>query len=126
MTSRIKGPSAPSGGPPPVDETSAVDATEGVREPDAADAPSGVSGPEAARATDAPDAVAQVAAQLRAGEIGVDQAVELLIEDAIQRQVGRAVDGRTELAPQLRELLRGYATSDPFLLAKIRRLTLVK
>ena len=123
MTSRIKGPS---GGPPPVDEAGAVDAPEGVREPDAADAPSAVGGTEAARSTDATDAVSQVAAQLRSGEIGVDQAVELLIEDAIQRQVGRAVEGGADLAPQLRELLRNYASTDPFLLAKIRRLTLVK
>jgi hypothetical protein len=67
-----------------------------------------------------------VAARLRAGEITVDQAVELLIDDAIMRQVGRATESTKDLEPRLRELLRSYAANDPFLAAKIRRLTLAK
>jgi len=69
------------------------------------------------------DPVAQVAAQLRAGEITVDQAVEKLIDDAISRQLS---DSARQLEPKLRELLRSYAESDPFLAARIRRLTLAK
>jgi hypothetical protein len=123
VTSRIKGPGD---GPPRIGETDAIDAPDAVAGPDATEAPSAVAGPQAARATDPTDAVARVAARLKSGEIDVDRAVELLIDDAIERQVGRAVDANASLAPKLRELLRNYAASDPYLAAKIRKLTLVK
>jgi hypothetical protein len=57
----------------------------------------------------------------RAGEIGADEAVELLIDDAIARQLGGAA--AKDLEPKLREVLRDYAANDPYLAAKIRRLT---
>src|SRR6201986_395001 len=67
------------------------------------------------------DPIAAGAARLRAGEISADQALELIIDDTIDRQLGGAVP--KELEPKLREVLRQYATSDPFLAAKIRKLT---
>jgi hypothetical protein len=62
-----------------------------------------------------------VAARLRAGEISSDEALELLIDDTIARQMGGAVP--KDLEPKLREVLRDYAANDPFLAAKIRKLT---
>jgi hypothetical protein len=120
MTSRVKGPGE---GPPPaspVDESREIDGVDSVAPSEVAP----VSSPQRGSQSGAPDPIAQVAARLRAGEIGVDKAVELLIDDAIHRQVGRASASGKELEKQLRELLRSYASSDPFLAAKIRRLTL--
>ena len=72
------------------------------------------------------DPIAQVAEALRAGDITVEQAVERLIDDAIHRQVGHATQDRPELERRLRELLRGLTSTDPFLLSRIRRLTMGK
>ena len=77
-----------------------------------------------ASATGAVDPIAEVAARLRAGEITSDEAVDLLIEDAISRQLGGALP--KDLEPKLRETLRDYAAQDPYLAAKIRRLTQAK
>ena len=119
MPSRIKG----AGPKPPVDPTSPVDATEG---PSAVKPGEAVAGTQAARAADATDRVSRVAAQLKAGEITVDQAVEFLIDDAIARQIGRALDSKRKIEEELRELLRNYAASDPYLVGRIRRLTMAK
>jgi hypothetical protein len=95
-------------------------------------APAGPGKVEGARRTEAAaragklDAVGEVARRLRAGEVTVEQAVDLLIEDAIARQVGRAMKGRHDLEGRLRELLKSYTATDPLLAAKIRRLTLSK
>jgi hypothetical protein len=120
MTSRVKGPTD---GPPPVDQAGEVDAPDAIAAPGDVAPVAGVGKPAGVAL---PDAITQVAARLRAGQITVDQAVDELIDDAIRRQVGRAVEDARDLAPQLRELLKGFATSDPFLAAKIRRLTLGK
>jgi hypothetical protein len=132
---RIKGPG---NGAPPVDGPESVDPTDEVKlvgETEATAASTEVSGPAAVGQTGAAgsvDAVGQVAAQLRAGEITVDQAVERLIDDAIRRQLGSGDwqlqngDRARDLEPRLRELLRSYAESDPFLAARIRKLTLAK
>jgi hypothetical protein len=121
MTSRVKGPGD---GPSTIDPTAGVDAPEGVGEvaPAATEAVGAVS----ATAPAATDAIAQVAAKLRAGEITVERAVELLIDDVIERQVGRATENAPELAQKLRELLGRFSENDPFLAARIRRLTLSK
>jgi hypothetical protein len=132
---RIKGPT---NGAPPVDGVDATDEVAEVGETEAtapSSAASEVSGPAAvgqAGATGSVDAVTQVASQLRAGEISVDQAVDRLIDDAIKRQLGSGDwqlqngDRARDLEPRLRELLRSYAESDPFLAARIRKLTLAK
>ena len=119
---KIKGPT---NGATPVDGVSEVEGADGVGGIAPAEAPA-VTGPSAAGSTAPTDEVGKVAARLRAGEITVDQAVELLIDDAVERQIGRATAEAKELEPKLRELLRGYAMNDPFLVAKIRRLTLAK
>jgi len=123
MTSRVKGPGAGDGAPP-VESIDGVDAPESIDRvaPAAPEAVSGVTGAGAA----ALDPIAQVAARLRAGEISVDQAVELLIDDAVERQVAGATAGSPKLAQELREVLRGFKDNDPFLAARIRRLTLSK
>jgi hypothetical protein len=76
--------------------------------------------PTASRST---DAVGNVAARLRSGALTVPQAVAVLIEDAIDRQVGRAVADSPLLARELRQLLETYANRDPHIAARIRRLT---
>ena len=116
---RIKGP-GPGDGPRPPGEVDEAERVEGVDE--AAPAETGAVG--RVGGTGGPggsDPIAQVAARLRAGEISSDEALELLIEDTIQRQMGGAVP--KDLEPKLREVLRDYAANDPFLAAKIRRLT---
>src|SRR5689334_18670657 len=99
MTSSIKGPGD---GPSTIDPASGVDAPDGVGEvaPAATEGVTGVSGTAPAST----DAISQVAAKLRAGEITVERAVELLIDDVVERQVGRATEGAPELAKKLREL----------------------
>jgi hypothetical protein len=114
----------------PTDGPKAPDAVNDVTAPDALSGTDSVRGTEAtgapavSRVSGASDAVAEVAARLRAGEITVDQAVERLIDDAIERQMGRALEQAKELEPRLREVLRGFAAGDPLLTDKLRRLTL--
>lgn len=114
---RIKGPGDGPRPPDAVDEAAPVD---GVDE--AAPAESGavarVGGTGGPTGT---DPVAEVAARLRAGEISSDEALELLIDDTIHRQMGGAVP--KDLEPKLREVLRDYAANDPFLASKLRKLT---
>jgi hypothetical protein len=117
VASKIKG------GPPPVDRTSAVDPTDSVRAPEATKP---VEPAQPAERAGALDPVARVAARLRAGEIGADEAVELLIDDAVERQLGKAIADKPELAQKLRDLLRQHAANDPHLAAHIRRLTQAK
>lgn len=114
---RIKGPGEGPRPPDAVGETGAVDGVDEAApaETGAVGRVGGPGGPGGA------DPIARVAARLRAGEITADEAVELLIDDAIGRQLGGAV--RKELEPKLREVLRDYAAHDPYLAAKIRRLT---
>jgi hypothetical protein len=119
---RIKGPK---GGPRPVGHKgpiAEVGGSSGVDRIAPAEAPA-VSG---ASNSGALDQVGQVAARLRAGEIDVDRAIELLIDDAVARQIGAATERASDLERELRALLRGYAASDPFLAARIRRLTVDK
>src|SRR6267142_3206948 len=114
---RIKGPGD---GPRPTDAVDEAAPVDGVEET----APAETEGVARVGGTGGPggvDPIGQVAARLRAGEITSDQAVELLIDDAIERQMGGAVP--KDLEPKLREVLRDYATNDPYLAAKIRRLT---
>lgn len=114
---RIKGPSD---GPRPVGES---DAIAELGDAASVDGVSKAEAPSSSTPSSALDPVSQVAARLRAGEIDVDQAIELLIDDAVRRQVGLATESARELEQRLRDLLRSYAAQDPFLAARIRRLT---
>jgi hypothetical protein len=112
---RIKGPGD---GPRPtdaVDEAGEVEATDGAASADAVSSVGGTSGPGGN------DPISQIAARFRNGELTSEQAVDLLIEDAIQRQLGGTVP--KDMEAKLREVLREHATSYPYLAAKIRRLT---
>lgn len=116
---RIKGPGD---GPRPPDAVDEAAPVEGVDEAAAAESGAvarvgGTGGPTGT------DAVAEVAARLRAGEITTDEALELLIDDTIAKQMGAV---SKDLEPKLREVLRDYAANDPFLAAKIRKLTQAK
>jgi hypothetical protein len=122
-TSGVGGPSAPQPAGEVeraghVDEIEAVNEVRGART-DAVERVSGVSG--AASAAGA-DPIAEVAAALRAGSISVADAVDRLIDDAVQRRVGRAIEAGGELEQRLKRVLRGYAEADPIISAKIRRL----
>jgi hypothetical protein len=117
---RIKGPGDGPRPPDAVDEANAVD---GVDEAAPAET-NAVTSVGATSGAGGVDPIGEVAARLRAGEITSEQAVELLIEDAISRQLGGALP--KDLEPKLRETLRDFAAQDPFLAAKIRRLTQAK
>ena len=114
---RIKGPGDGVRPPDAVDEAGEVEGVDDTApaETGAVARVGGTGGPTGS------DPIAAVAARLRAGEISADEALELIIDDTIDRQLGGAVP--KELEPKLREVLRQYATSDPFLAAKIRKLT---
>jgi hypothetical protein len=114
---RIKGPGDGPRPPDAVDEAAPVDGVDETA-PAETGAVARIGGPGGPSGT---DPVGEVAARLRAGEISSDEALELLIEDTIARQMGGAVS--KDLEPKLREVLRDYAANDPFLAAKIRKLT---
>ncbi len=68
------------------------------------------------------DRVASIADRLRKGVITPPQAVEELIEDTVRA----SLPGLTESSPltqKLREILQSYAKDDPYLFAKVRRLS---
>ena len=48
--------------------------------------------------------------------------VDRLIDDAVTRRVGRAIEPGSELEARLRRVLRDYAEADPLISDKIRRL----
>jgi hypothetical protein len=133
MTSRIRPPGGADGAPPvePTDrvgevgEVGEVGDVDGVERVGGVDAVAPVDEVAPAGAVPVVDAVQAVAADLQAGRISLDQAVERLIDDAVSRQLGRALGTGPRaqaLADELREVLRGYASNDPYLAAKIRRL----
>jgi hypothetical protein len=114
---RVKGPGDGPRPPDAVDEAEPVDAVDEAT-PAETGAVARVGGPGGPSGS---DPVGEVASRLRAGEISSDEALELLIDDTIARQLGGAVS--KDLEPKLREVLRDYAATDPFLLAKLRKLT---
>ncbi len=115
--SGVGAPEAPSGAPQ-------VERAERVDEvgPAAAAELEAVRPVAAARPSGAADPVAEVAAALRGGAITVAEAVDRLIDDAISRRVGRAVEAGGELEARLRRVLRDYAEADPLIRAKVKRL----
>jgi hypothetical protein len=110
------------GGAPPVDpaaETTGPAAASGI---EGAGSVGEVAQAAGARAAGATDPVADIARRLGAGEISPQEAVELLIDDAVRRQVGQATADRERLAGELKELLRRFTETDPYLASKVRRL----
>ena len=117
---RVKGPS---GAAPPIDQTSAVDAPSAAEATTATTAVVATGAATAAQATDpTADPVRDVARRLRTGELSAREAVELLIDDAVERQLGLITADRRALAQQLKEVLRRYTETDPHLASKVRRL----
>ena len=117
MTSRIKGPNS-SDGPRRIE---GVDGDQPVDEAKQTERAGGVGGPGGPGGT---DAISKVAAQLRAGEIDVDRAVELLIDHTISQQSGRG--SHPQMAQKLRQVLQRYVKDDPLLVARIQKLNLRK
>ena len=116
---RIKPPSG--GAAPPTPVSPATSASE-VASTRSAAAASEVAPTSAVAGSGATEPVAEVARRLRAGELSAREAVELLIDDAVDRQIGRALEDRSELKRELKELLRRYTETDPYLAAKAKRL----
>ena len=100
----------------PVGPAGDVERAEGVRATSAAAPVAQTS------ATAASDEVAAVAAALKSGALSVAEAVDRLIDDAVHKQVGRAVEPGSEIEARLRRVLRDQAGADPLIREKIRRL----
>lgn len=117
---RIKGPA--DSAPPPVDSVGeAREAT--APAPTTAVQPGNAVGEISAAGAITPhDVIAYVANRLRGGEMTPREAVELLIDDAVQRQVGGVTAEHAALANELKELLRRYTETDPYLASRVRRL----
>jgi hypothetical protein len=67
------------------------------------------------------DRVQSIADRLRRGVLTPSQAVEELIEDAVQRNLP-GLSGDSALLQELRALLSAYAKDDPYLQSRINRL----
>ena len=117
---RIKGTS---GDVPPVDEAGSAAPAEGARSVEGGAGAQRVGTVDGASSIESGgDLIGEVSRRLKDGEITAREAVELLIDDAVERQVGRVTTDRDKLADELRELLRRYTETDPYLAAKVRRL----
>jgi hypothetical protein len=69
----------------------------------------------------APDALtADIAADLRAGKVDAQGALERVVERVLDRQLGK--DAPADLRAQLRDALRDTISSDPLLAERIRGL----
>jgi hypothetical protein len=112
---KISGPKGPGPTPPTTEPKKEPAKTEGPSFQDVLQAD------KSSAATDAAptNAVAEVTAKLKAGEVTGPQAVDMLIEAVVKQQVG-------EVAPALRERIRDalqkVIAADPMLSEKIRQL----
>ncbi len=68
------------------------------------------------------DRVASIADRLRRGVLTPAQAVEELIEDTVRASLP-GLTASSPLRQKLREILQSYAKDDPYLFAKVRRLS---
>ena len=116
------GSAAGIGGPRAVDSAATVGPTDEVEGADAVRATSAAAPVARAAAAAASDEVALVAAALKAGELTAAQAVDRLIDDAVHKQVGRAIEPGSEIEARLSRVLRDQAGADPLISEKIRRL----
>jgi hypothetical protein len=114
VTSRIKGPGD---GPRKVGGVGGVD---GPDQPGEVRPTEKTGRAQETKKTAPSDAIAKVAAQLRAGEIDVERAVELIIDHTVEKLGSGA---RPQTTEKLRQVLREYAANDPNLSARIRKLT---
>lgn len=104
-----------------VSRTEAVQPKDAVAGVAAAESVSAVRKVAANERVAASDRVQDIAERLRRGLLAPSQAVEELIEDAVQRNLpGLTAD--SALAQELRELLAAYAKDDPYLANRISRL----
>jgi hypothetical protein len=123
---KIKGPE---GSPPPAADPAAGAATGGASAPHGAafhdslaigDAAGAAAGDQPAAVAAAPEpALRDIAAALRSGSLSGREALERLIDRAVERI---AAPGDAGLRQRLRTALRDLAASDPPLAEKIRRL----
>lgn len=121
---RIKN-SGRAGGTPPIDdaeETQKAESATPTSSLDRSRATSSIGSTGAVHDPRAASLASDVTRRLRAGEITPREAVELLIDDAVGRQVGRLTADRATLAAELKELLRRYTETDPYLASRVRRL----
>src|SRR5262245_61165784 len=98
---RVRAPG--DGAPPPdsIDRADAVDETAPADEVAPGEAIAGVEPLAPADAPGAADPISAVARRLRAGEINAREALDLIIDDVVERQIGRAVADRRAMAAEL-------------------------
>ena len=105
----------------PVDAASGVDAVEKTSAAEKVAPASKVAGVEKTAPAAAADRVHSIADRLRRGTLSPSQAVEELIEDAVQRNLP-GLEANSKLSQELRALLLAYAKDDPYLASRITRL----
>jgi hypothetical protein len=111
---KITGPGGPAVPPPSVEKS---------EQAHPAEAPSFATliDPGQVSAAAAPsEAIGQISARLKAGEITATQATELLVDAVVRARVPSIA---AELQAQLRSTLHRLLAEDPVLAAKVRRLT---
>lgn len=116
---RVKAPGAPDDGPPPIPEVGEAAPTGGAAPAAPVERAAAV---DASAAAEAPDPIREIARRIRAGELSAGEAVELLIDEVVERRAGAVLGDRRALAEELKELLRHQVQSDPYLASRVRRL----
>lgn len=112
---------APAAAAEPVGRARSVEAADNVKAAAATAAAQPVAGVPSLARTAAPDRVHGIADRLRRGVLTPSQAVEELIEDAVQRNLP-GLQADSPLTQELRTLLLSYAKDDPYLASRISRL----
>lgn len=105
-----------------VQRISNVDRSEQVEAAAKAAPLSALQGVSAVGKSVAADRVASIADRLRRGVLTPAQAVEELIEDTVRASLP-GLTSSSPLTQKLREILQSYAKDDPYLFAKVRRLS---
>ncbi len=109
----------------PLTAATAVDAAARVKGVTAAQAIAQAAAVSAVTKAAAADSVQSIAERLRRGALTPGQAVEELIDDAVQRNLpGLSAD--SPLTQELRSLLSAYAKDDPYLASRISKLGIAR